>query len=52
MLRRVAIAAVSFAARRAARRFGMAIAAMIAMIAITIISSIRVKPRCLRDMSV
>src|SRR5262245_32773638 len=51
MLRSVAIAAVSLADRRAARRFGMAIAAMMAMIAITIISSIRVKPDCLRDIA-
>ncbi len=51
MLRSVAMAAVSLADRRAARRFGIAIAAMIAMIAITIISSIRVKPFWFRFMS-
>src|SRR5262245_28080441 len=50
MLRSVAMAAVSFADRRAARRFGIAMAAMMAMIAITIISSISVKPFWLRDM--
>src|SRR6185369_11079896 len=42
--RSVAIAADSFADSRAARRFGIAIVAMTAMIAITIISSIRVNP--------
>src|SRR5262245_394062 len=49
-VRSVALAAVSLADRRAARRFGMAMAAMMAMIAITIINSIRVKPDCLLDM--
>ena len=46
MLRSVEIAEVSFALRRALKRFGMAIAAIIAMIATTIMSSIRVKPLC------
>src|SRR5262245_50292894 len=50
MLRSVAMAAVSFADRPAARRVGIAMAAMMAMIAITIISSISVKPFWLRDM--
>src|SRR5438477_619963 len=46
----VATAAVSLADKRAASRFGMAMAAMMAMIAMTIISSMRVKPFWLRDM--
>ena len=41
----VAIAAVSFELSRADSRFGIAIAAMMAMIAITIISSMSVNPR-------
>ena len=46
----VAMAAVSLALSRALRRFGIAIAAMMAMIATTIISSMRVKPALLLDM--
>ncbi len=38
----------SFAAMRARKRLGMAIAAMIKMIATTISSSINEKPRCFR----
>ena len=47
---RVAIAADSFAFKRALSRFGMAIEAMMAMIATTIISSMRVKPFSRLDM--
>ena len=42
----VAMHADSFALRRALRRFGIAMDAIMAMIATTIISSIRVKPCC------
>ncbi len=47
MVRSVPTAADSLAARRAFNRFGIAIAAMIRMIATTISNSINEKPFCL-----
>jgi len=47
----VATAADSFALRRALSRLGIAMDAMMAMIATTIISSMRVKPCCFFTMN-